>query len=197
LGITGGIATGKSSFAKLLAIRLPATLFDADSCARQLLMNDKPVLQRVRESFGSEVFTPEGGVDRTILRQIVFASDEKRRALEEILHPPIRARWFPLAEKNRASGGWLLVDIPLLFETGAGQFFDTIIVVACQASTQIRRLMEIRKLSREMAGKMISAQIDLNIKVSKASHLAWNDGSISALEGQAVLISDLLKKRHG
>lgn len=197
LGITGGIATGKSSFAGLLSRQMDAGLFDSDQCARDLLDDDVAVQGLVRRTFGDGVFTPQGGVDRAALREIVFASAEKRLALERILHPVIRARWLALAGKEKAAGNWLAVDIPLLFETGAEQFFDHVIVVACGASTQMRRLADIRKLKPGIAEKIIAAQIDLNVKISKANYLIWNEGAMSALGDQAVLLANLLKQLHG
>jgi len=197
LGITGGIGTGKSSFATLLSRQMTTTLFDADQCARDLLGGDETVRKLVRETFGSEVFAQDEGVDRVKLREIVFASEEKRLALEAILHPAIRDQWLSLAEKERAVGGWLTVDIPLLFETSAGKFFDHVIVVACGALTQMRRLVDTRKLSHEMAKKIISTQIDLNVKISEANYVIWNEGSLSALDAQAVLLAKLLKHSHG
>jgi len=197
LGITGGIATGKSSFASLFSQQTGASLFDADQFARQLLNVDDNVRRMVRIAFGNEVFGPRDELDRGRLREIVFADDEKRRTLEQILHPAIRERWVSLAAKARAAGDWLVVDIPLLFETETGQLFDRVIVVACRASTQMHRLLNIRKLSMAMAGKIIGAQMDLDVKISGADHLVWNDGPAAALEAQAALLAARLKQRHG
>lgn len=197
LGITGGIATGKSSFARYLSIRMPAEVFDADRCAKELLDTEQAVRRLVRETFGDEVLAADGSLNRTRLREIVFADGEKRRALERILHPAIRGRWRGLAEKKRAANEWLIVDIPLLFETGAGQFFDRIIVVGCDAAVQRRRLLNYRKLSPDMAGKIIATQTDLGVKITKADHMVWNDGPLSALEDQADLLANFLKQRHG
>lgn len=197
LGITGGIATGKSSFAAMLARLTGADLFDSDRVARELLDSDENVRRLVRDSFGDEIFGPGGRPDRAGLRELVFADGEKRRALERILHPAIRARWVSLAGKARASGGWFAVDIPLLFETGAEGMFDTIIVVACQERTQMERLLNIRKIDRATAGNMMAAQMDLAAKISRADHLVWNDGPLSALEEQAALLAAHLKQRHG
>ena len=197
VGITGGIATGKSSFASLLSRQTGANLFDADQFARELLDSDDDVRRQVRDSFGDEIFGPAGEPDRALLRELVFAGDEKRRALEQILHPVIRARWVALAEKARASGEWLAVDIPLLFETGNGALFDKIIVVACRPGTQMHRLLNIRKLSADMAGRIIAAQMDLDTKISRADHVIWNDGPETAMERQAALLASHLKQRHG
>jgi dephospho-CoA kinase len=197
LGITGGIATGKSSFAALLARLTGAALFDADRTAGELLRSDGDVRRLVLLAFGNEVIGPSGEPDRTALREIVFADEQKRRALEGILHPAIQARWVSLAEKARRSGEWLAVDIPLLFETGVERSFDAIIVVACRASTQMDRLLNIRKLDRAMAGRIIAAQMDLDRKITCADHVVWNDGPAAALDAQAALLAAHLQKRHG
>lgn len=176
---------------------MTAKLFDADQCSRNLLDGDPGVRELVRQAFGDGIFTPEGAVDRVALRGIVFASEEKRLSLERILHPAIRAQWLDMAARERVSGNWLAVDIPLLFETGAEQFFDHVIVVACGASTQMRRLAEIRNLKPDIAEKIIASQIDLNVKISKANYLIWNEGSLPALGNQASLLADFLKQLHG
>lgn len=197
LGITGGIATGKSSFASLFARHTGAALFDADRAARDLLHSDEKVRSLVRGAFGSGIFGPDGEADRSRLRELVFADDEKRRTLEEILHPAIREKWVSLAGKARADGEWLAVDIPLLYETGAEGEFDTVIVVACRASTQMERLLNIRKMDRAMAARIIAAQMDLGAKIARAGHLAWNDGPEAALDEQAAILAAYLKHRHG
>lgn len=197
LGITGGIATGKSSFAKLFTRQTGATLFDADQFSRELLEGDAEVLSAVRRTFGDGVFMENGKVNRAKLREVVFAEEERRRALETILHPVIRSRWLSLAADARSSGEWFVVDIPLLFETEAAKYFDRVITVACQHSVQMRRMLEIRKLDRETAAKIIAAQMDLNLKIALSQHVIWNNGSKSALEAQAYLLASFLRQIHG
>lgn len=189
LGITGGIATGKSSFAKLFTRQTGATLFDADQFSRGLLDHDEEVRSLVRKEFGDSVFGAGGAVNRALLRQLVFADPERRRALEGILHPVIRAAWLKKAENARASKRVLAVDIPLLFETDAESHFDAIIVVACSAATQRARLSNQRNLDNEMAANIIAAQMDLNLKIARATHVVWNDGPLPALEAQAALLA--------
>lgn len=154
---------------------------------------DRTVQCQVLETFGNEVFAADGSVDRSRLREIVFADEEKRHALERILHPMIRSRWTALVEKMRGENGWLIIDIPLLFETGAERFFDKTIVVACGHATQQQRLLYNRNLNGALAGKMIAAQMDLGIKIGNADHVVWNDGSPGALEDQAALLANFLK----
>ncbi len=192
LGITGGIATGKTSFTECLARLLPSLrVFDSDRCARQLTASDPAILSAIRDQFGPGVFDATGVLQRPALRAIVFADPVKRNALEAILHPAIRRAWLDLARSVREQPGtpWLAVDIPLLFETSAQTYFDTIIVVACSAPTQRRRLIDTRHLPPALAESMIASQIPLAEKIALANFVVWNDGLPEALELQTRLLS--------
>lgn len=197
LGITGGIATGKSTFVRTFLRYLSAQVFDADRAAHELLGGDPDVQQAIRATFGDRVFGPDGKPDRARLREVVFSEELQRRKLEDILHPVIRARWAALAEQTLRTGGWLCVDIPLLFETGAETHFDRTIVIACSPETQRLRLQERRKLDAATADRMIAAQLDLSIKIKKADHVIWNDSTEACLEGQAGLLAGWLLKTYG
>ena len=197
IGITGGIATGKSSFVRALLRQLPGELFDADRVARELLEKDPSVHRELRDRFGDGVLTESSIPDRERLRQLVFAKLEKRRELERILHPRIRSLWTTQAEVHRSRGTFYFVDIPLLFETEAEPYFDRIVVVACSPATQQRRLHEQRGLNPELAQQIIGAQLDLGTKIKKADHLIWNDSTVSCLGGQACLLGAWLREYHG
>ena len=196
LGITGGIATGKSSFVKALSRLISTEVFDADECARQLLTGNREVHSEVRQQFGPDVFTVQGEPDRIKIREIVFGDTAKRKALEAILHPRIRERWTSLASDAKHGKNWLIVDIPLLFETHSESSFNDIVVVACSTTNQIRRLVQTRKLDTEIASKMIASQLDLNVKIQKAGHVIWNDGKLARLEDQAFLVAAYFKQSH-
>jgi dephospho-CoA kinase len=198
LGITGGIATGKTTFTNALRQRIDAEVFDADACAKELLATDGRVQRAVRMRFGESAFTPQGTPDRERLRAIVFGDAGERRALEEILHPAIRERWIGLAEKLRASNekGWLFVDIPLLFETKAESFFDRTVVVACSPATQRDRLTSVRKLPPALADQMIASQLLMQFKIERAGHVVWNESTTAVLDSQAGLLADYLKRRY-
>ena len=196
LGVTGGIATGKSSFTGLLLRHLPAELFDADQTAHDLLKGDDAIRQAV-EAFGHVICDPEGNPDRTKLRALVFDDESKRQQLERILHPAIRARWTDRAAQIALEGGWFVVDIPLLFETQAEANFDRIVVVACSPATQRRRLAEQRGLSAALAEKIITSQLDLATKISHAHHVIWNDSTLPCLERQARLLAAGLRRTGG
>ena len=192
LGITGGIATGKTFFTGCLAGHFPALrVFDADAWARQLTGSDPAILTAIREAFGSSVFDDNGRLQRPALRSIVFADPDKRKALEAILHPAIRRAWLDLARTVREQDGnsWLAVDIPLLFETSAESHFDKIIVVACSAQTQMSRLMDTRHITPAMAESMIASQLPLPAKIGRADFVVWNDGAREALDSQARLLA--------
>ena len=192
LGITGGVATGKTSFTQSLASRFPALqIFDSDRCARELTTSDPAIIASIRDHFGPAVFDATGLLQRPAIRAIVFADPLERKALEAILHPAIRRAWLALASSVREQPGdaWLAVDIPLLFETSAETHFDKVVVVACSARTQRRRLIEDRHLAPGLADRMIDSQLPLSEKIARADFAIWNDGDLQALEAQTRLLS--------
>lgn len=195
LGITGGIASGKSVFTHLLLRYYPAGIFDCDLSAREILANDPSVQLAVFERF-PEAATPEG-VDRTRLREIVFSEPRRRRELEALLHPKIRAAWQARAKEAREGKGSLLVDIPLLFETEAQGEFDAVVVVGASEATQVNRLFSLRNMLLETANSIIASQLSLSEKIARADHLIWNESSLPNLESQAKIFAGYLKHRYG
>jgi len=190
LGITGGIATGKSTFARELVSRANVKLFDTDHVARELL-GDAEVLREIGEVFGNTVFSDKNIVNRERLREIVFAGEggrSNRVKLEKILHPRIRARWKEEARLARKRGEWYAVDIPLLYETGAEDAFDRIIVVACTPATQWQRLTVGRELPETVAAQIVAAQIPIGEKVTRADYVIWSDAPPSRLNDQLSLL---------
>jgi dephospho-CoA kinase len=197
LGITGGIATGKSSFTRMLLGYRPAELFDADRCVHELLAGDATLHERLRAAFGDAIFAPDGALSRAALRDVVFEDDEARHLLEGLIHPLVRARWSAQADLARASGAWLLVDIPLLYETDAAAQFDRVAVVTCSPHTQVRRMRDQRGLASALIERMIATQLDLATKVARADHVVWNDSTSAALDEQARLLAAWLRQRYG
>jgi len=191
IGITGGISTGKSTFLNCLRELLPeATFFDADVMARELTKQDKNVLAEIRKTFGDAVFTENEELNREALRAIVFRAPEKRRQLEQILHPPIRRYWSREAEKHHQSNQHFFADIPLLYETGGEKLCDCVVVVACSKEIQMQRLMQRTGLDRDAAEAIIAAQMPLLEKVKLADHVIWNNGPESVLAEQAKFLTD-------
>lgn len=195
LGVTGGVGTGKSTFTKKLLEYYPSEAFDADQAVRDLLENDLSVRGEVLSGFPQAITS--AGVDREILRRIVFSDQNRRRQLEAILHPKVREKWLSLAEQARAKKARLIVDIPLLFETASEKYFDATVVVACTRSTQVLRLKTYRRLAEEMAESIINAQQPLAQKILRANFLIWNDSSLPHLDAQAKLFAGYLKQRYG
>ena len=193
IGITGGISTGKTSFCDSLREIVSATFFNADQCARTLVDSDQEVKQLVAQKFGSAIYSASGDLNREQLRAIVFADPEKRRALEQILHPRIRRQWASAAESRRNSTELFFADIPLLYETGGETLCDRVVVVACSPEIQLQRLMKRTSLEKSAAEQMIASQMPLSEKIARANHVAWNNGSKSELAGQARTLVEFWK----
>jgi dephospho-CoA kinase len=128
---------------------------------------------------------------------VVFDDREKRRKLEEIVHPAIRGEWLDAAEQARRDTKWLVVDIPLLFETQAGRHFDAVVVVAATKSAQLMRMQHDRALDETEASRIIASQMDLGLKIDRADHVIWNNSTLEHLDRQSHLLAELLHKRHG
>jgi dephospho-CoA kinase len=192
IGITGGISTGKSTLSRCLRGLTGAQLFDADRAARQLTDDDGEVRNLLRGRFGPEIFSASGVLNRAALRAIVFADSEKKRALEQILHPRIRQQWATAAEESRRSGKLFLADIPLLYETNGEVLCDRIVVVACAQEIQLQRLISRTHLSSSAALEMIDSQMPLAQKISRADHVVWNNGPLPVLEAQAGILARAL-----
>jgi dephospho-CoA kinase len=172
IGITGGISTGKSTFCGCLReIVQPAEFFDADLAARSLAELPE-VKQEILGQFGGGVFSPDGDLNRTKLRAIVFRQAAKRRALEQILHP-------------RNSPDFFFADIPLLYETGGETLCERVVVVACSRNVQLDRLAKRKSLKRSEAEQMINSQMPLEEKIKRADHVVWNNGDRVTLMEQA------------
>lgn len=193
IGITGGISTGKSTLSDQLRRLLKAKLFDADRAARRLVDDDAEVREALRAEFGPKIFSATGVLNRGALRAIVFSDSEKKRALEQILHPRIRHQWATEAEQSRQSGQLFLADIPLLYETNGELLCDRVVVVACAREIQLQRLLARGRLDASSALVMIESQMPLAEKISRADHVVWNNGPVPALAAQAGLLAAFLQ----
>jgi dephospho-CoA kinase len=185
IGITGGVSTGKTSFCQSLREVVPeAKFFNADDAAHALV--DLPdVKDEIHRAFGAEVFLADGNLNRERLRAIVFGDAERKRALEQILHPQIRRQWSTEAQRHRNSPDFFFADIPLLYETGAEVLCDRVVVVACSSGIQLRWLMERASLKHAAAEQMINSQMPLDEKIKRADHVVWNNGDPTTLAVQA------------
>ena len=193
VGITGGIATGKSTVTRLLA-DLGAVTFSADEASRAILYKDGPALFGIVKRFGSDVLLPDGTLNRKVLGQIVFADSEKRNALNQIMHPLIRRLLWDQIESAKIEfpHGIIGVEVPLLFEGNLQNWFERIIVVASSEPVQIRRLTARDRLTPEEAIRRIKAQFPLAEKVKRATYVVVNDGTLADLTPQVEALWSVL-----
>jgi dephospho-CoA kinase len=178
-GLTGGVASGKSTVSAMLD-ELGAVVIDADVLAREAVAPGTDGLREVVEAFGPEVLTDAGELDRPAMGAIVFADAEKRRILEGIIHPRVRARG---AEIEAAAGRDDVVvhDIPLLAETGQAASFDVVIVVDVPTETQVQRMVELRGMTQEDAEARVAAQASREERLAIATHVVDNTGTLEEL----------------
>jgi dephospho-CoA kinase len=181
VGLTGGIASGKSLVAAELAAR-GAIIIDADVLAREVVEPGTPGLAAIIERFGPQVLT-DGRLDRAHLAEIVFADPAARRDLERIVHPVVRAR---AAELERAAGSAAVVVhvIPLLVETGQQGNFDLVVTIDVDHETQIQRMMARNGFSRAAAESRIAAQAAREDRRAAADVVLDNSGDVAQLKDQ-------------
>lgn len=197
IGITGGVATGKSSFTRVFLQYWPAEFFDADACVHELLAGDRELIEEIWKEFGDKVIAANGSFNRVAMREVAFADSTARGRLEALIHPRVRDRWLSKAQAARGSGSRFVADIPLLFETNAETECDRVLVVACSPQVQRSRMQLNRGLAPALIERMIGSQLDLVAKMSRADYVVWNDGSPAALEEQARLFAATLRDLYG
>ena len=177
LGLTGGIASGKSAASQFLK-GLGANVIDADKISRDVTAPGGAALPAIRELFGEGVFMPEDELDRAALAAIVFGDDAKRRALEGIIHPIVQQQTLAtIREWARAGETNCILDVPLLYETGMDVICDEVWLVAAPVEEQVKRVME-RGLTREEAEMRIDSQMPFDQKEQRADRAIWTDRSI-------------------
>lgn len=178
IGLTGGIASGKSAAAEQFA-ELGAQVIDTDVIARQVVAPGTPGLQQLAAEFGTEILTPEGTLDRAALRARVFNDATARRQLEALLHPLIRAA--TLAEAATASGPYQVFVVPLLVETDFGKLVDRVLVIDCPEALQRQRLRQRDQTDPAATEQMLAAQTDRASRLAAADDIIVNDGSRAEL----------------
>lgn len=176
-GLTGGVGMGKTTVAGLLQEH-GVPVVDTDDLARQLVQPGQPALEEICQTFGANLKDSTGELRRDALAKIVFADATARSKLEAILHPRIRQLWktqlIAWREEGRSAAA---VVIPLLYETQAESEFDSIICVACSEATQRRRLTQ-RGWSQEQITQRIAAQLPINEKMLRSTHVVWTEGDL-------------------
>ncbi len=181
IGLTGGIASGKSALEKSF-LSLGVTVADADRVARAIVEPGQPALAAVTDHFGTALLDHEGRLDRAALRARIFGNDEERRTLQGILHPIIRQRLR--AECQAAPGPYSVAMIPLLVEGGgrsAYPWLDRILVVDAPRSLQKSRLMQRDGIDGDLAERMLTAQASRTERLALADDIVVNDGEPTCL----------------
>jgi dephospho-CoA kinase len=193
VGLTGGIATGKSSVAELWHAN-GATIVDSDVLARRALVPGTPTYAAVVEEFGRTILSADGTVNRPALGDTVFADAQRRQALNRIVHPAVGRMWAEELAALAPKTEMVVVAIPLLFEVGVESEFDCTVAVGCSEPTQLARLRA-NGLDEGRARARIHAQMPVQQKMDRADYAIWNDGSRAVLTRQAEMIWDKIKER--
>jgi len=203
VGLTGGIASGKSTVAEAFA-RLGAKVLDADKVAREVVLPGQPAWRKLQQAFGPKFFLPDGEVNRSKLRRLVFADPEERGKLNAIVHPEVMKEINRRFEQltTSAQNAMVVVDVPLLLEVKVAHRFDRVIVVYVTESVQIERLRQRDGLSLEEARRALSTQMALNKKVEYADYVIDNSGTLVETQAHVDKVwQELLilarKKRRG
>jgi len=193
IGLTGGIASGKSTVAKILK-RLGAAIVDADALAREVVEPGHEAWKDIVETFGAEVLQPDRTLDRQKLRATIFNNPAARKKLEAIIHPRVRALAEERIHQHTAAGYEIVVyEVPLLFEGNLHEWLRPVVLVTCDLDTQKRRLQERDGLSAEASQKHIEAQMSLAEKRRLADYVIDNDGSLEDLEGEVQTVLNKIK----
>lgn len=182
VGLTGGIATGKSTVARILAKQPGVVVIDADVVARQVLIPPSPILAALVDALGADILTQDGTLDRAALRQRISQEPDTRSVLNGITHPAIRDEMAHQTRRAIESGARMVVtEAALLVETGSYRMYPELWVVTCTLEQQLDRLMARDGMSDKAARALIATQLPLSDKEAVATTLIRNDGSVVAL----------------
>jgi dephospho-CoA kinase len=185
IGLTGGIASGKSTVADMFA-DLGVPVIDTDVIAREVVEPGQPALAEVRETFGDGVIAADGTLDRPAMRAIVFGDDAARRRLEAILHPKIGEATRQQADA--AGGDYQVIVVPLLIGSALRAFVDRVLVVDCDEETQVARLRARDAESEGQARRILAAQSSREERLAIADDVVTNDGDLDATREQVLAL---------
>lgn len=191
VGLTGGIASGKSTVARLLR-EAGCTVVDADALVAELYRPGEPGAEAVRKLFGENVLTPQGGVDHEALAKEVFDDPQARRRLEAAIHPLVGQRF---AQLSAQSDGIVVFEATLLVETGGGRRFDVLVTVEADPELRLQRAVE-RGLDRASAEARLRAQASSAERRAAADIVVENEGSLAELEARVAEVAAELRRRQ-
>ena len=194
IGLTGNIASGKSTVAQLFSER-GATIIDADILARRAVEVGTPAYERIVRRWGTSILAPDGRLDRGALRERVFGFPEDLEALNEIVHPEVgRMRDRLVAEARERGDRIVICDIPLLFEKNLADEFERIVLVDAPRPLRLERLVRDRGLRETEAMEMIAAQMPAELKRARADYILDNTGTLTELEEQVASVWSALEQ---
>ncbi len=199
IGLTGGIASGKSSVSKLLSGLLECEHIDADEICRQLLEPNEEGWQKFTGVFGSDYLSEDGAINRPLLRNDLFASKKFREQVNGVIHPIVKKAILSRMNLIVESGSSLkvLVEVPLLYEVDWEDIFDIVVVIYADHETCLNRLMDRDRISKAAAVKELQSQWPLAEKVMKADHVIDNSGMLPDINNQVEQLAELLKNMGG
>jgi len=182
VGLTGGIASGKSSVAAILK-KLGAAVINADELSREVVQPGQKGWREIVDAFGSDILQADQSLDRRKLRKIAFDDAQARKKLEAIIHPQVRALAEQRIQEYAAAGFAIVVyEVPLLFEVNLHHWLRPVILVACESQTQLQRIAQRDRVADADAQKTIDAQMSLEEKRKLADYVIENNGSLEDLE---------------
>ncbi|MFC3883199.1 dephospho-CoA kinase [Bacillus songklensis] len=188
IGLTGGIASGKSTVSNMLK-ELSIPVIDADQIAREVVQKDKPAYEEIVRTFGVDILAPDLQIDRAKLGAIVFHQEEKRQLLNQIVHPAVRKEMLAQKEAFLQEGhSTVVLDIPLLFESKLTSLVDKILLIFVDDHVQLERLMKRNHFTEAEAEARIQSQMPLSQKVPLADEVINNNGSIDETKRQLLAI---------
>jgi dephospho-CoA kinase len=193
-GLTGGIATGKSTVSSILR-KAGAVLIDADAIARDVVKKDLPAWHEIVRIFGKEVLLPDGEIDRTRLGGIIFRDSSKKETLNKIVHPHVIQKVAELIEEigEKATDYIVILDVPLLIEAGMDKGLEEVILVYTPEQIQIKRLIERDGISDEDALLRVRSQMPIEKKREFATFIIDNSGPIEATKKRALEVFNYLR----
>ena len=195
IGLTGGIASGKSSVSKFLSGLLGCEHIDADEICRQLLEPNEEGWQEFTRAFGSDYLSEDGAINRSLLRNDLFASEKVREQVNKVIHPIVKKVILSRMNQIVESGSSLrvLVEVPLLYEVHWEDIFDIVVVVYADHETCLNRLMDRDGVDKAVAVKELQSQWPLAEKVTRANHVIDNSGLLLDTKNQVKQLAELLK----
>ncbi len=194
IGLTGGIASGKSTVGRMLSEQ-NFPVIDTDKLAREVVEPGKPALKELVKVFGAEILKDDKTLDRHRMLEMMLTDAGARQLVENIIHPYVFKRMDQILQQLAASGNnVVIVEVPLLFETGWQNFFDYIFSVVAPEPICIKRLAERKKMSIDMASRWMATQIPQEVKAKRSDYVVHNNAGLYELQIQVNRLSEILKQ---